>query len=100
MSNYDLSELINRECSDNSESEYSDGSELDFTSENEDSGNDEVDGDNEIVNEIHPGTWFMTGVERRHFPFCGQPVLNIQIEEIYIYICTYMLLVPMFVKIL
>ena len=83
MSDYDLSELINRECSDNSESEYSDGSELDFTSENEDSGN-EVDG----YNEIHPGTWFMTGVERRPFPFCGQPGLNMQIEEILYYICS------------
>ena len=87
MSDSGLCELINREYSDNSESEYSDGSELDFTSENEDSGN-EVDGDNEIVSEIHPGTWFMTGVERRPFPFCGQPGLNMQIEEILYYICS------------
>ena len=31
LSDNDLSELVNRECSDNSESEYSGGSELDFT---------------------------------------------------------------------
>ena len=67
-----------------SESEYSDGSELDFTRENDDSGNDEVFGNNVI----QPGTCFMTGVERPHFPFCGQPGLNMQIEEILYYICS------------
>ena len=71
-----MSELINSKCSDNSESEYSDGSELDFTWENE------VDCDNEIVNEILSGTWFMTAVDRPPFPLYGQPGLNMQIEEI------------------
>ena len=84
LSDNDLSELVNKDVV-TIPKVNSDGSELDFTSENEDSGNGEVDGDNEIVNEIQPGTWFMTGVDCPPFPFCGQPGLNMQIQEIFIY---------------
>lgn len=75
----DLSELMNK--TDGSESEYSDDSEMDFSSESEDEDDRPMEEVNEVVCDMQPGTWSSVGKERPPFLFSGQPGLNVQIDD-------------------